>query len=134
MTTVSVFGGTGFLGRRLVRRLVAEGATLRIAVWSPDRARSVLGAVDRDHVMVLRADVRDQASVAAAVAGVDAVVNAVSAYIEKPGVTVESVHEQGARTVAEEAAADRVSFDGSAPRHGVPESIARARLLATARV
>jgi uncharacterized protein (DUF362 family) len=50
--------------------------------------------------------------VAAAVAGVDAVVNAVSAYIEKPGVTFESVHEQGARTVAEEAAADRVSFDG----------------------
>ena len=105
MTTVSVFGGTGFLGRRLV----AEGATLRIAVWSPDRARSVLGAVDRDHVMVLRADVRDQASVAAAVAGVDAVVNVVSAYVEKPGVTFESVHEQGAKTVAQEAAAAGVA-------------------------
>jgi uncharacterized protein YbjT (DUF2867 family) len=109
MTTVSVFGGTGFLGRRLVRRLVAEGATLRIAVRSPDRARSVLGAVDRDHVMVLRADVRDQASVAAAVAGVDAVVNAVSAYVEKAGVTFESVHEQGAKTVAEEAASASVA-------------------------
>jgi uncharacterized protein YbjT (DUF2867 family) len=34
MTTVSVFGGTGFLGRRIVRRLTAEGATLRIAVRS----------------------------------------------------------------------------------------------------
>ena len=103
MTTVSVFGGTGFLGRRLVRRLAAEGATLRIAVRSPDRARSVLRAADVDRVTVFRADVRDQASVAAAVAGVDAVVNAVSAYIEKPGVTFESVHERGARTVAEEA-------------------------------
>jgi uncharacterized protein YbjT (DUF2867 family) len=101
MTTVSVFGGTGFLGRRLVRRLAAEGATLRIAVRSPDRARSVLRAADLDRVTVFRADVRDQASVAAAVAGVDAVVNAVSAYIEKPGVTFESVHERGARTVAE---------------------------------
>jgi uncharacterized protein YbjT (DUF2867 family) len=46
MTTVSVFGGTGFLGRRLVRRLAAEGATLRIAVRSPDRARSDFRAAD----------------------------------------------------------------------------------------
>jgi NADH dehydrogenase len=109
MTTVCVFGGTGFLGRRLVRRLAAEGATLRIAVRSPDRARSVLQAADLDRVTVLRADVRDQASVAAAVAGVDAVVNAVSAYVEKPGVTFASVHEQGARTLAQEAAAAGVA-------------------------
>ena len=43
------------------------------------------------------ADVRDQASVAAAVVGADAVVNAVSAYVEKGGVTFEAVHEQGAK-------------------------------------
>jgi uncharacterized protein YbjT (DUF2867 family) len=109
VTTVSVFGGTGFLGRRLVRRLAAEGATLRIAVRSPDRAQSVLRAADLDRVTVFRADVRDRASVAAAVAGVDAVVNAVSAYVEKGGVTFESVHEQGARTLAQEAAAAGVA-------------------------
>lgn len=109
MTTVSVFGGTGFLGRRLVPRLAAEGATLRIAVRSPDRARSVLQTADLDRVTVFRADVRDQASVAAAVAGVDAVVNAVSAYVEKAGVTFESVHEQGAKTVAQEVAAAGVA-------------------------
>lgn len=109
MTTVSVFGGTGFLGRRLVRRLVAEGATLRVAVRSPDRARSILRADDLDRVTVFRADVRDRASVAAALAGVDAVVNAVSAYVEKPGMTFESVHEQGARTLAQEAAAAGVA-------------------------
>jgi uncharacterized protein YbjT (DUF2867 family) len=109
MTTVSVFGGTGFLGRRLVRRLAAEGATVRIAVRSPDRAPSVLRAADMERVTVLRADVHDQASVAAAVAGVDAVVNAVSAYVEKPGVTFESVHEQGAKTLAQEAAAAGVA-------------------------
>jgi NADH dehydrogenase len=56
-------------------------------------------------ISVLCADVRDRASVAAAVAGADAVVNAVSAYLEKGGVTFESVHEQGAETVAREAAA-----------------------------
>jgi NADH dehydrogenase len=109
MTTICVFGGTGFLGRGLVRRLAAEGATLRIAVRSPDRARSVLRAADLDRVTVLRADVRDPASVAAAVAGVDAVVNVVSAYVEKRGVSFESVHVQGARTLAQEAAAAGVA-------------------------
>ena len=44
MTTVSVFGGTGFLGQRLVRRLAAEGTTVRVAVRHPDRARSALRA------------------------------------------------------------------------------------------
>jgi len=133
MTTVSVFGGTGFLGRRLVRRLAAEGATLRIAVRSPDRARSVLRAADLDRVTVFRADVRDQASVAAAVAGVDAVVNAVSAYVENPGLTFDSVHEQGAKTVAQEAAAAGVarlvlvSGIGADPESGSPYIRARGR-------
>src|ERR671914_2123924 len=105
MTTVSVFGGTGFLGRRLVRRLAAEGATVRIAVRYPDRTHRVLRAAEMERVTVVRTDVRDQASVAAAVAGVDAVVNAVSAYVERPGVTFESVHERGAKMVAQASAA-----------------------------
>jgi len=133
MTTVSVFGGTGFLGRRLVRRLAAEGATLRIAVRSPDRVRSVFGAAAMDRITVFRADVRDQALVAAAVAGVDAVVNVVSAYVEKRGVSFESVHEQGAKTVAQEAAGAGVarlvlvSGIGADPESGSPYIRARGR-------
>ena len=103
MTTVVVFGGTGFLGRRLVHRLVAAGAIVRVAVRHPERARSALPAADLAQVTFFRADVRDQTSVAAAMAGADAVVNAVSAYVEKGGVTFESVHVQGAETVAREA-------------------------------
>ena len=80
---------------------------MRVAVRSPERARNVLP--DPDHVQVLRADVRDPASVAAAVAGADAVVNAVSAYVEKAGVSFESVHVQGARTLAQEAFAAGVA-------------------------
>ena len=49
-----------------------------------------------DRVTVVPADVRDQASVAAAIAGADAVVNTVSAYVEKRGVSFETVHVQGA--------------------------------------
>jgi len=130
MTTVCVFGGTGFLGRRVVRRLASEGATLRVAVRSPERAQSVL---DPDRVQVLRADVRDPASVADAVAGADAVVNAVSAYVEKAGVSFESVHVQGARTVAQEAAAAGVarlvlvSGIGADPESASPYIRARGR-------
>ena len=51
---------------------------------------------------------RDQASVAAAIAGADAVVNTVSAYVEKGGVTFEAVHVQGAHTVARETIAAAV--------------------------
>ena len=42
MTTVVVFGGTGFLGQRLVRRLAAEGAMVRVAVRDPEVARAAL--------------------------------------------------------------------------------------------
>ena len=133
MTTVTVFGGTGFLGRRLIRRLATEGATVRVAVRHPERARSVLDAVGLDRVTLLRADVRDQASVAAAVAGADAVVNAVSAYVEKGGVTFEAVHEQGARTLAQESAAAgvarlvQVSGIGADPESRSPYIRARGR-------
>src|ERR1700687_1445723 len=116
MTTVSVFGGTGFLGRRLVQRLAAEGTTVRVAVRHADRARTALRAAALDRVTVFGADVRDPAAVAAAVggaraaappaaAGADAVVDAVSAYVETAGVTFEAVHERGAETLAREAAA-----------------------------
>ena len=79
------------LGRRLVDRLTAEGITVRVAVRHPDPARIELRSMGFERVTVVPADVRDQASVAAAIAGADAVVNAVSAYIEKGGVTFEAV-------------------------------------------
>ena len=105
MTMVVVFGGGGFFGRRLVHRLTAQGMTVRVAVRHPDHARTELQSIGFDRVTVVPADVRDQASVAAAIAGADAVVNTVSAYVEKGGVTFEAVHVQGAQTVARETVA-----------------------------
>jgi uncharacterized protein YbjT (DUF2867 family) len=92
-----------------VQRLAAEGATVHVAVRHPDPARSGLRAAGLDQITVLRADVRNQASVAAAVAGAHAVGNAVSAYVEKGGVTFEAVHVQGAEALAREAAAAGVA-------------------------
>ena len=104
MTTVVVFGGSGFLGRRIVHRLMAAGASVRVAVRHPERARSALPAADPAQVVFFGADVREPTSVTTAMSGADAVVNAVSAYVEKAGVTFESVHVQGAETIAREAA------------------------------
>ena len=109
MATVVVFGGAGFLGRRLVSRLATQGMTVRVAVRHPDPARVELRSMGFDQVTVVPADVRDQASVAAAIAGANAVVNTVSAYVEKGGVTFEAVHVQGAKTVAREAVAADVA-------------------------
>ena len=100
MATVVIFGGTGFLGLRIVERLATDGATVRVAVRHPDQARSILRAAGLHDVTVFGADVRDPASVAAALDGTDAVVNAVSAYVEKSGVTFEAIHVQGAETLA----------------------------------
>ena len=133
MTTITVFGGTGFLGRRLAQRLAAEGMSVRVAVRHPDPVRSALRTARLNQITLFSADVRDQAAVAAAVAGADAVVNAVSAYVEKGGVTFEAVHEQGAETVAREAAAAGVarllliSGIGADPKSGPPSERAQRR-------
>jgi NADH dehydrogenase len=109
MTTVCVFGGTGFLGLRAARRLAEEGMQVRIAVRHPERRPSVLRDARMEQITVVGADIRDRSSVAAAVAGANAVVNAVSAYVAKGGVTFKAVHEEGALTLAREAAAAGVA-------------------------
>src|SRR5271169_822159 len=108
MTTVSVFGGSGFLGRRVVGRLATEGMAVRVVTRDADRARAALGAAALEGMSIFCADVRDRAAVAGAVIGADAVVNAVSAYVDRGG-AFEAVHEQGAKTLAREALAAGVT-------------------------
>ena len=91
---VTVFGGSGFLGGEIVRRLLAEGITVRAAARHADRV------TDRANQRPVTADVRDQTSVARAIEGSDAVVNAVGLYVEKGAETFEAIHEAGALNVA----------------------------------
>lgn len=100
---VTVFGGSGFLGRAIVGRLVADGFQVRIAVRQPGKA-GVLERLDRaGAVQSMSADIRDEASVAAAVAGARAVVNAVGLYLERGAETFEAVHVRGAEQLARQA-------------------------------
>ncbi len=101
---IIVFGGSGFLGRRIVKRLATDGSVVKVAVRHPDRARFLERLGDVDQIVLMRADVRDEDSVADAVTGSGAVVNAVAAYVEKRGVRFAAVHEQGALHVARQVA------------------------------
>jgi nucleoside-diphosphate-sugar epimerase len=63
MTTVVVFGGAGFLGRRVVHRLTTEGMTVRVAVRHPDPARIELRSKGFDRVTVVPADGRPKVTI-----------------------------------------------------------------------
>ncbi len=99
---VTVFGGTGFLGRRIARHLLDNGFLVRIATRHPDRSRTVLGNGDT-RIEFVEADVNDDRSVAAAVAGAFAAINAVSLYVEHGTQTFQSVHVQAAARIAKQA-------------------------------
>lgn len=101
MESVTVFGGSGFLGRRIVRHLAKGGHSVRVAVRRPEAVAPGDDAAPAGRIEAVRADIRDAAAVAAALDGAAGAVNAVSAYVEKAGVTYAAVHETGARIVAE---------------------------------
>jgi len=94
---VTVFGGTGFLGQRVVQRLLERDFSVRVAVRHPERIAALFPAL---HLDAIQADVNDARSVAAAVAAVEGVVNAVSLYVESGQQTFHSVHVTGAARVA----------------------------------
>jgi uncharacterized protein YbjT (DUF2867 family) len=102
---VAVFGGSGFLGRRIVERLAAEGAEVRVAVRHPERAALLTRSGRAGQITAVHADVWEKATVAPALAGAAAVVNTVGHYVERGDASFEAIHGQGARHVAEAATA-----------------------------
>ena len=98
---IAVFGGTGFLGRRVVRHLLERGFAVRVAVRRPGRAAALFG--DRAALEPVVGDIGDDAAVAAALKGAWAAVNAVSLYVERGGLTFQAVHVAGAERLAVQA-------------------------------
>jgi NADH dehydrogenase len=98
--TVTVFGGSGFIGRHLVRRLAQRGWRVRVAVRHPDSALFLKPMGDVGQVTPVQANLRDDASVAAAVADADAVVNLVGILYESGKQGFVAVHREGAARAA----------------------------------
>jgi uncharacterized protein YbjT (DUF2867 family) len=100
--TVAVFGGTGFLGRRIVRQLRSRGFPVRIASRHPDRGHRLFGP-DVPQLQSVGANIHDERSVADALAGAYGVANAVSLYVEHGQENFHSVHVESAQRVAAQA-------------------------------
>ncbi|CAA7624661.1 complex I NDUFA9 subunit family protein [Magnetospirillum sp. UT-4] len=108
---VTVFGGSGFIGRQVVRRFAANGWTVRVAVRDPEAAAQLRPMGDPGQVNPLRAEITDPDSVRRAVDGAQAVVNLVGILFERGRASFEAIHHQGAAnvaTAAREAGAERL--------------------------
>lgn len=92
---VTVFGGTGFLGRRIVRRLADARLTARIACRNPQAETAPAQEIE-----TVAADIRRPEQVAQAIQGSDAAVNAVSLYAESARARFDEVHVAGAEALA----------------------------------
>jgi uncharacterized protein YbjT (DUF2867 family) len=95
---VTVFGGTGFLGRRVVRHLRDKGFSVRVASRHPSSPSG-----DDPEVQPIAADIRERRSIATAVEGAFGVVNAVSLYVESGTDTFQAIHVAAAERLADEA-------------------------------
>ena len=102
---VTIFGGSGFVGRYIARRMAQNGWRVRVAVLNTNEAMFVrpYGAVGQ--VEPVFCNIRDDASVAAVTQGADAVVNCVGVLAELRKNTFAAVQAEGATRIARVAAA-----------------------------
>ncbi len=105
----TVFGGSGFLGRHIVRALAHKGWRIRVAVRRPDLAAFLtpLGGVGQ--IQPVQANVRFPDSIAAALEGASAAVNATGVKAESGSQTYTAVHVEGARALARAASSAGVA-------------------------
>jgi NADH dehydrogenase len=105
-TLVTVFGGSGFIGRHTIRALAKRDFRIRVAVRRPDLAGHLqpLGRVGQ--IMPVQANLRYPDSVAAAARDAQVVVNLVGILAESGAQSFNAVQAEGAATVAKAAAAE----------------------------
>ena len=100
---VTVFGGSGFVGRNVVRALAKRGYHIRVAVRRPDLAFFLQPLGNVGQISFVQANLRYRASVDKAVQGADHVVNCVGILFESGRNSFDAVQDFGARAVAEAA-------------------------------
>ena len=105
MPIVTVFGGSGFIGRYAVRKLAKRGWRVRVAVRRPNEAMFLRTAGDVGQVETIQANIRDDASTERAIAGSDAVINLVGILFASGKQSFDAVQRDGAERIARYCAA-----------------------------
>ncbi|QYX57209.1 complex I NDUFA9 subunit family protein [Roseovarius sp. SCSIO 43702] len=106
---VTVYGGSGFVGRYIVRRLARDGWRVRVAVRRPNEAMHVTTYGVVGQVAPVFCNIRNDDSVRAAAQGVDAVINCVGTFDAGGKNNFEAVQDKGAERVARIAAEEGVT-------------------------
>jgi uncharacterized protein YbjT (DUF2867 family) len=97
---VVVFGGSGFVGRHIVRRLAKDGFNLRVVVRRPNEALFLKTAGRTGQIDLMQGNIRDAASTRAALAGASGVINAVGILYETGPQKFDAVQNAGAANLA----------------------------------
>lgn len=102
---ITIFGGTGFVGRHIVRRLAKRGWRIRVVTRRPNEALQLKTNGKPGQVEIVYGNIRDADSVAAAMHGADTVINAVGILFESGAQRFAAVQAAGAASIAQAAAA-----------------------------
>ncbi|WP_331372995.1 complex I NDUFA9 subunit family protein [Sinorhizobium chiapasense] len=102
---VTIFGGSGFVGRHVVRALAKRGYRIRVAVRRPDLAGHLQPLGNVGQISFVQANLRYRKSIDRAVEGADHVINCVGILFQSGRNTFDAVQDFGARAVAEAARA-----------------------------
>lgn len=98
--TITVFGGTGFLGRHIIWALAKTGATIRVATRSPKHAYFLRPAGDVAQVVPVFCDIRNDDSVTSVLKGADFAINLVGILNESGRNTFFRIHVEAAERIA----------------------------------
>jgi uncharacterized protein YbjT (DUF2867 family) len=98
--TVTIFGGTGFIGSQIVREMAEKGHRVKIACRVPERGYSLKSCGAVGQIVPVACDYSDRKSIAAAVEGADFVVNTVGVLYEKKKGDFTRVHMEFPREIA----------------------------------
>lgn len=106
---VTIYGGSGFVGRYIARRMAKQGWRVRVAVRRPNEALHVKPYGVVGQVEPVFCNIRDDASVASVMTGADAVVNCVGTFDARGRNNFQAVQHEGAGRIARLAAAEGVA-------------------------
>lgn len=97
---ITVFGGAGFVGKALMSHLVRDGARIRVAARNPNASINVLPQGDVSQIQLVQANLKNEASIRAAIQGADVVINLAGCNYNDGKAQFSVVHDLGAEMIA----------------------------------